>query len=174
MMRVFYQCALLTLFGILTACSQDTPPPATATQTNAQNSVQANEPVKADLQTDQTSQADVVDNKNETLTTSNQASDTPKPVSDDFMQIDSQAQQLSADTGQKRYETSCQVCHSQGLLNAPKFGDKDAWQLRLAQGREVLFKHSANGFNSMPAQVTSEVSAPEVLLAVDYMIKQVS
>lgn len=170
MMRVFYQWVLLALCGVLTSCSQDTPPPATATQTNAQNSVQANEPVKADLQTDQTSQADVVDDKSQTLATS----DTPKPVSDDFMQIDSQAQQLSADTGQKRYETSCQICHSQGLLNAPKFGDKDAWQTRLAQGREVLFKHSANGFNSMPAQVTSEVSAPEVLLAVDYMIKQAS
>lgn len=164
MMRVFYQCALLTLFGILTACSQDTPPPTA--QTATQSSVQANEPL--------ISQADMVDNKNETLTTSNQASDTPKPVSDDFMQVDSQAQTLPADTGQKRYETSCQICHSQGLLNAPKFGDKDAWQTRLAQGREVLFKHSANGFNSMPAQVTSEVPAPEVLLAVDYMIKQVS
>lgn len=165
MMRVFYQCALLTLFGILTACSQDTPPPTA--QTATQSSVQANEPL--------TSQAsDVIDDKNETLTTHDKSSDKMKSLSDDFMQIDSQAQQLSADTGQKRYETSCQVCHSQGLLNAPKFGDKDAWQLRLAQGREVLFKHSANGFNSMPAQVTSEVSAPEVLLAVDYMIKQAS
>lgn len=167
MMRVFYQCALLTLFGILTACSQDTPPPATATQTNAQNSVQANEPLISQA-------SDVIDDKNETLTTHDKSSDKMKPLSDDFMQIDSQAQTLPADTGQKRYETSCQICHSQGLLNAPKFGDKDAWQTRLAQGREVLFKHSANGFNSMPAQVTSEVSAPEVLLAVDYMIKQAS
>lgn len=94
--------------------------------------------------------------------------------SDEFAQIQRQAATLPENTGQQLYETTCHLCHAQGLLNAPKLDDKQAWQQRLAQGREVLFTHSAKGFNSMPAQANQEISQAQVLLAVDYMIQQVS
>ncbi|MDO5651637.1 MAG: c-type cytochrome [Moraxella sp.] len=79
---------------------------------------------------------------------------------------------LAADAGKKRYETTCHVCHAQGLLDAPKLTDKAAWQTRLAQGKEVLYTHSAKGFNKMPAQAVGDISEAEVKAAVDYMLGQ--
>lgn len=81
---------------------------------------------------------------------------------------------LSADAGQKRYETTCKVCHGQGLLDAPKTGDKTAWQTRIAKGKDTLYTHSIKGFNKMPAQATGDISEEEVKMAVDYMIEQSS
>ena len=81
---------------------------------------------------------------------------------------------LAADAGAKLYETNCKVCHEGGLLNAPKYGDKAAWEPRLAKGTETLHMHSAKGFNKMPAQATDKVSEAQVYAAVDYMIEAVS
>lgn len=81
---------------------------------------------------------------------------------------------LADDVGQKRYETTCAICHGQGLLDAPKLSDKAAWQPRIAKGKETLYQHSINGFNKMPAQAVGDVSEQEVRAAVDYMVGQVS
>lgn len=80
------------------------------------------------------------------------------------------APELSADAGKVLYEKQCKVCHEQGLLGAPKYGDKAAWEPRLVKGKPTLYEHSANGFNKMPAQAVNGVSEPEVHAAVDYMI----
>ena len=37
-------------------------------------------------------------------------------------------------------------------MNAPKFGDKDQWQPRIAQGYETLVKHAKEGIRGMPAR----------------------
>lgn len=81
---------------------------------------------------------------------------------------------LPADAGQKRYEATCKICHDQGLLEAPKKGDKAAWQARIAKGKDVLYRHSSKGFGKMPAQTTGEVSEAEVRVAVDYLVEQSS
>lgn len=81
---------------------------------------------------------------------------------------------LSIEEGKKRYEASCKVCHDQGLLDAPKLGDKAAWQARIAKGKDVLYTHSAKGFNKMPAQATGDISEAEVYAAVDYMLQKSS
>ena len=81
---------------------------------------------------------------------------------------------LAADAGAKLYETNCKVCHDSGLLDAPKYGDKAAWEPRLAKGIDTLHMHSAKGFNKMPAQVTDKVSEAQVYAAVDYMVEAVS
>ena len=44
------------------------------------------------------------------------------------------------------------MCHSAGLMNAPKIGDKDAWKPRIAQGYDTLISHAINGIRSMPAK----------------------
>lgn len=81
---------------------------------------------------------------------------------------------LAADAGKNRYTTTCRICHDQGLLDAPKISDKAEWQKRAAKGKEVLYMHSAKGFNKMPAQATGEVSEAEVHAAVDYILSQTS
>lgn len=81
---------------------------------------------------------------------------------------------LAADAGQKRYEATCKMCHEQGLLDAPKLGDKTAWQARIAKGKDTLYKNSTKGFNKMPAQAVGDVSEAEVKAAVDYMVEKSS
>lgn len=108
---------------------------------------------------------------------------TPEPAADNettviedkpVQEISAEPEVLAADAGAKLYETNCKVCHEGGLLNAPKYGDKAAWELRLAKGTETLHMHSAKGFNKMPAQATDKVSEAQVYAAVDYMIEAVS
>ena len=89
-------------------------------------------------------------------------------------ELSAEPEVLAADAGAKLYETNCKVCHEGGLLNAPKYGDKAAWEPRLAKGTETLHMHSAKGFNKMPAQTTDKVSEAQVYAAVDYMIEAVS
>lgn len=102
--------------------------------------------------------------------------DTETTVIEDepVQEISAEPEVLAADAGAKLYETNCKVCHEGGLLNAPKYGDKAAWEPRLAKGTETLHMHSAKGFNKMPAQATDKVSEAQVYAAVDYMIEAVS
>ena len=44
------------------------------------------------------------------------------------------------------------MCHTAGLMNAPKIGDKGQWAPRIAQGYDVLVSHAINGIRSMPAR----------------------
>lgn len=81
---------------------------------------------------------------------------------------------LAADTGAQLYEKQCKVCHENGLLEAPKFGDKAAWAPHLAKDIETLRMHSAKGFNKMPAQAVGDVTEAQVHAAVDYMVAAAS
>ena len=53
-----------------------------------------------------------------------------------------------------KFNKSCNICHGQGLMGAPKIGDKAAWAPRLAKGKAVLLDHAKNGFNQMPPRGT--------------------
>ena len=81
---------------------------------------------------------------------------------------------LAADAGAKLYEKQCKVCHESGLLEAPKFGNKEDWAPHLAKDIDTLRMHSAKGFNKMPAQANAEVSEAQVHAAVDYMVAAAS
>lgn len=85
-----------------------------------------------------------------------------------------EAAPLAADAGKQLYESTCKACHEGGLLGAPKFGNAADWEPRIAQGKETLYKHSAEGFNQMPPQATGDVSVEQVHAAVDYMVSQAS
>lgn len=89
-----------------------------------------------------------------------------------FSEIQKAAAALPADTGEKRYQATCKICHDSGMLDAPKLSDKANWQNRATKGVETLFIHSAKGFNKMPAQATTDVSEAEVLAAVEYMLSK--
>ena len=55
-------------------------------------------------------------------------------------------------SGAEVVQAVCAMCHSAGLMNAPKIGDKDAWKPRIAQGYDTLISHAINGIRSMPAK----------------------
>jgi cytochrome c5 len=74
-------------------------------------------------------------------------------------------------SGETLFSSTCTACHSSGVLNAPKLGDKAAWAARIAQGKDTLYKHALQGFNSMPAKGgNAGVSDKSVTDAVDYMV----
>lgn len=83
---------------------------------------------------------------------------------------------VSEKKGENLYQNSCRVCHDTGNLGSPRFGDKAAWQERIAQGNEVLYSHAINGFigktGVMPAKGGSTATDDEVKAAVDYMVNK--
>ena len=81
---------------------------------------------------------------------------------------------LASDAGATLYESNCKLCHANGLLNAPKYGDKAGWSMALTKDKATLYSHSAQGFNKMPAQAVNGVTEAQVKAAVDYMLEAVS
>ena len=75
--------------------------------------------------------------------------------------------------GEDVYKKTCGNCHHYGVSGAPVFGDSAAWQPRIEQGKDVLYRHALRGFKSMPAKgANPKLSDSEVRLAVDYMIER--
>jgi cytochrome c5 len=80
---------------------------------------------------------------------------------------------LSVD-GKKVYEATCIACHSTGVANAPKFGDKAAWAPHLHHGVAELYQSALQGKAAMPPKGGNlTLSDAEVRAAVDYMVSAV-
>lgn len=76
----------------------------------------------------------------------------------------------SARSGDTIYNKACIACHGSGLLNAPKKGDKAAWDARFAQGEETVLNHAIHGLNAMPPKGTcGDCSDDELLAAIKFM-----
>ena len=79
--------------------------------------------------------------------------------------------------GQTVYQGKCQACHATGAAGAPKLDDKANWEPRIAQGMDVLVKHSLEGFKGNvgfmpPKGGFASLSDEEVAAAVAYMVSQ--
>ena len=75
--------------------------------------------------------------------------------------------------GKKTYDTYCQACHNAGLANAPKLGDKAAWEPRIALGMDALLASAIKGKNAMPPKGTCmSCSDDEMKAAIEYMVSQ--
>ncbi len=75
-------------------------------------------------------------------------------------------------SGADIYQTSCAMCHTSGALNAPKSGDAEAWNSRIAQGFDVMLDHAIKGFNGMPPRGTcGDCSDDEIKVAIEHMIE---
>jgi len=75
--------------------------------------------------------------------------------------------------GKQTYERVCITCHSDGVMEAPKFCDITAWKPRIAHGMESMVKHAVEGFNNMPSKGGMEsLSVAEAANAVAYMVDQ--
>ncbi|MBT9539076.1 c-type cytochrome [Thiobacillus sp.] len=79
--------------------------------------------------------------------------------------------------GKKIYGNVCSMCHAVGAAGAPKPGNKADWGPRIAQGKDMLYKHALEGFTGakgvMPARGGSTtLSDEDVKAAVDFMADQ--
>ncbi|MBU0655601.1 MAG: c-type cytochrome [Gammaproteobacteria bacterium] len=88
------------------------------------------------------------------------------------------AEQAAATTpdGEKVYRGLCFSCHDMGIANAPKLGDKAAWDPRIATGMDALYETSTKGNPAKPAMPAKggnpALSDEEVKAAVDWMVSQ--
>ena len=79
--------------------------------------------------------------------------------------------------GKSVYGKTCALCHAAGIAGAPKPGNKNEWNPRIAQGKETLYKHAMEGFTgskgAMPARGgNAKLTDEEVKAAVDFMADQ--
>lgn len=178
--KIIHIVAAFVVAGLV-GCSQDSSPSqAQSSQSQAQidtsppaQTVESSQAVAPEQQTAENN----VPNVSEQTATSNPVDDdnkTEDTKADQLKDISAQIAALPADAGQKRYEATCKICHEKGLLDAPKFGSKADWQARLKKDKDLLYRHSAHGFNKMPAQAVGDISEAEVYAAVDYILAQVS
>ena len=73
-------------------------------------------------------------------------------------------------SGEDVYGAACSACHNTGILNAPKKGDKAAWDTRLAKGLDVTLSNAIKGINAMPPKGNcATCSDDEILNAIKYM-----
>lgn len=140
---------IFTLAAVLGACGNDETQAQTKSNTNSKQEVHAEQAPKS------------------------QESSATVAVAQENAKVEASHVKASMAEGKQRYEQTCRVCHDQGLLDAPKLTDKAEWAKRLEKSVDVLYEHSAKGYNKMPAQATGAVSEAEVYAAVDYMLEQV-
>ena len=77
----------------------------------------------------------------------------------------------SAD-GEAVYDKACKMCHSSGMMGAPKTGDSAAWVDRIAKGMDALNDSAINGIGKMkPKGGKKSLSDDEVKAAVAYMVE---
>ena len=79
--------------------------------------------------------------------------------------------------GKSVFNKTCALCHAVGAAGAPKPGDQADWGPRIAQGKDVLYKHAMEGFTGakgvMPARGgNAKLTDDEVKAGVDYMADQ--
>ncbi len=68
-------------------------------------------------------------------------------------------------------DTICAACHSTGVANAPKFGDKAAWDARMAEGgMDALLANSIAGKGGMPPRGGTNLTDEQLKLAIGYII----
>jgi cytochrome c5 len=73
--------------------------------------------------------------------------------------------------GKAIYEKNCAACHMTGAANAPKAGDKVAWEPRLKASMDTLHEHAIKGKGAMPPKGgNASLSDAEVKAAVNYLV----
>jgi cytochrome c5 len=66
----------------------------------------------------------------------------------------------------------CAGCHLAGIANAPKNGDKAAWQARADKGLDALVASVINGLNVMPPRGGSTLTDDEIPIAIQYLMSK--
>lgn len=78
------------------------------------------------------------------------------------------------DPGAATYNRLCHACHATGAAGAPLFGNKEAWEPRIAQGMDTLLQTVINGKGAMPPRGTcGDCSDDDLRAAIEYMVSKV-
>ena len=81
--------------------------------------------------------------------------------------------QSAGKPGQEVYNSTCVACHVTGVANAPKLGDKAAWEPRAATGFDALVQSVLNGKGAMPPKGgATTLEQADIENAVRYMLEQ--
>ncbi len=73
-------------------------------------------------------------------------------------------------SGAEVYAHYCAACHAEGMLGAPRFGDRKAWRPLIREGQRMLERTAIRGIRKMPPKGGHlELSDLEVKRAVAYM-----
>ena len=71
------------------------------------------------------------------------------------------------------YATSCQLCHANGVAEAPIMGDAAVWSERVSSGIEAVYNNAINGVGAMPPRGTcANCSDDDIKAVVDYIVSQ--
>ena len=74
-------------------------------------------------------------------------------------------------TGSQVVQQQCILCHGAGVGGAPKVGDRNAWNKRLAKGVDGLAQSAIAGRGAMPPRGgLADLSDAEVRAAVVHML----
>jgi cytochrome c5 len=76
------------------------------------------------------------------------------------------------------YRKTCGLCHGTGAGGAPMLGDKSLWEKRIAQGKDILYKHAISGYTGSagmmpPKGGNASLKDEEIKAVVDYMVAAV-
>ena len=66
----------------------------------------------------------------------------------------------------------CAACHTAGVANAPKLGDKAAWAPRIKSGLDAMLKSVVNGKGAMPPRAGTSLSDEELARTIVLMANQ--
>ena len=85
---------------------------------------------------------------------------------------------VAASPGEATYNKVCFACHAQGIAGAPKLGDAAAWEARIAQGNDTLYKHAIEGFTGSAGMMPPkgggvDMADEDIKGAVDFMVRAV-
>lgn len=73
--------------------------------------------------------------------------------------------------GEQLYKTACFACHATGVANAPKFGDKAAWEPYIKTGMDAMVKVAMTGKGAMPPKGgAANASEADIRAAVEFMV----
>lgn len=74
--------------------------------------------------------------------------------------------------GEKLYKSACIACHSTGAANAPKLGNKAAWDPIIARGMDEMISVATNGKGAMPARGGTKADDDTLRAAIEYMVSR--
>ena len=95
-------------------------------------------------------------------------------ISDEPFNLLPSEKQPTLKRGKQVYINSCILCHQNGAMSAPRIGDSPNWFMRLkSSGLYGLYRHTINGFNSMPIKgACVTCSDNDIMAGVDYLLNQ--
>lgn len=70
-------------------------------------------------------------------------------------------------------DSVCAACHGAGVANAPKYGDREAWDARVAAGGiDALLASSIAGKGAMPPRGGTNLTDEQLKLAIGYILSK--